>query len=74
MGIVSDLLALGWTYGPDGVLRQPADLVSVPLAVHEDWIGARYKIKAGRYEARRIYIRGPGGQIVDSYWSDGEWD
>lgn len=64
MSVLSDLLALGWTYGPDGVLRQPPELVSVPLAVHSDWIGDRYRINAGRRDRQRLWIRGHNGQIL----------
>jgi hypothetical protein len=64
MSIVSDLLALGWTYGPDGVLRQPPGLDSVPLAVFSDWMGDRYRIKADKRDRQRLWIRGHNGQIL----------
>lgn len=69
--IVARLERLGWRRNEAGVLCQPPQTPSVPLAVFGDWIGDRYRIgMSAERAARDLWIRGAGGQLLGTIQTD----
>ena len=69
--IVARLERLGWRRNAEGVLCQPPDCPRVPLKSFRDHLGTRYRLALdGERSFKRIWIRGPGGQIVAGYWEE----